>query len=144
MFLFGHLYLKLNIKRLSEVKMKIENLNIALTTEREEDAESLVQSITDVMVTAGDLSLFRKSYTHKRKKTLNKKWYDKDCQQLLKEVKSMKNVLNRNSTDACVRIRFYKKFKEYKRTVKLKKRNYKNKLTNLLNEAMDRDPQTAR
>ena len=68
MFLFGHLYLKLNIKRLSEVKMKIENLNIALTTEREEDAESLVQSITDVMVTAGDLSLFRKSYTHKRKK----------------------------------------------------------------------------
>ena len=129
----------------SEVKMKIENLNNALINGKVEDAEPLVQSITDVMVTAGNMSLFRKSYKHKRKKPkkVNKKWYDKDCQQLLREVKSMKNTLNRNSTNACVRIKFYKKFKEYKRIVKLKKRNYKNKLTNLLNEAMDKDPQTA-
>ena len=125
--------------------MKIENLNNALINGKVEDAEPLVQSITDVMVTAGNMSLFRKSYKRKRKKPkkVNKKWYDKDCQQLLREVKSMKNTLNRNSTNACVRIKFYKKFKEYKRIVKLKKRNYKNKLTNLLNEAMDKDPQTA-
>ena len=117
----------------SQVKMKIENLNNALINGKVEDAEPLVQSITNVMVTAGNMSLFRKSYKHKRKKhkKVNKKWYDKDCQQLLREVKSMKNTLNRNSTNACVRIKFYKKFKEYKRIVKLKKRNYKNKLTNL-------------
>ena len=41
---------------LSEVKMKIKNLNKALTTGKVEDAEPLVQSVTDVMVTAGNLS----------------------------------------------------------------------------------------
>ena len=114
---------------LPEVKMKIENLNNTLITGKVEDAEPLVQTITDVMVTAGNMSLhiFRKSYKHKRKKpkTVNKKKYDKDCQQLLRKVKSLKNTLNRNSTNACFRIKFYKKFKEYKRIVKLKKRNYK-------------------
>ena len=60
-----------------------------------------------------------------------------------KDVKTAKNAFNRNNTNASLRIQYYKKFKEYKRTVKLKKRNYKHKLTNLLNEAMDKDPQTA-
>ena len=125
--------------------MKIESLNKVLKTGKAEDAEPLVESITDVIVTAGNLSLFRKSYTNKRKrpKKVNKKWYDIDCQKLLRDVKSSKNALNRNITNASLRIQYYKKYKEYKRICKLKKRNYKNKLTNLLNEAMDRDPQTA-
>ena len=54
---------------LPEVKMKIENLNDSLITGKVEDAEPLVQTVTDVMVTAGNMSLFRKSYKHKRKKT---------------------------------------------------------------------------
>ena len=59
----------------SDVKMKIESLNKVLKTEKAEDAEPLVESIADVMVTAGNLSLLRKSYTNKRKrpKKVNKK-----------------------------------------------------------------------
>ena len=51
---------------------------------RAEDAESLVESITDVMVTAGNISLFRKSYANKKKKLKkeNIKWYDTDCYKL--------------------------------------------------------------
>ena len=97
------------------------------------------------MVTAGNISLFRKSYANKKKKLkkVNKKWYDTDCHKLLRDVTTAENAFNRNNTYASLRIHYYKKFKEYKRTVKLKKRNYKHKLTNLLNEAMDKDPQTA-
>ena len=74
----------------SDVKMKIESLNKLPKTGKAEDAEPLVESITDVMVTAGNLSLFRKSYTNKRKrpKKVNKKWYDIDCKKLLRDVKS--------------------------------------------------------
>ena len=129
----------------SEVKTKINSLNKTLHMCKAEDAESLVESITDVMVTAGNISLFRKSYANKKKKLkkVNKRWYDTDCHKLLRDVNSAKNAFNRNNTNASLRIQYYKKFKEYKRTVKLKKRNYKHKLTNLLNEAMDKDPQTA-
>ena len=97
------------------------------------------------MVSAGNLSLFRKTFKAKRKspRQINKKWYDKDCQKLLRDVKSAKNAFNRNSTDASFRIRYCKKIKEYKRITKLKKRRYKDKLTNILNDAMDKDPQTA-
>ena len=49
--------------------MKIENLNNNLLTGKVEDDEPLVQTVTDVLVTAGNMSLFRKSYKHKRKKT---------------------------------------------------------------------------
>ena len=78
----------------SEIKMKIESFNILLKTGKAEDAEPLVESITDVMVTAGNLSLFQISYTNKRKrpKKVNKKRYDIDCQKLLREVKSSKKL----------------------------------------------------
>ena len=63
-----------------------------LKTGKAEDAEPLVENITDVIVTAGNLSIFRKSYTNKwkRPKKVNKKWYDIDCQKLLRDVKSSK------------------------------------------------------
>ena len=40
-------------------------------------------------------------------------------------------------------MRYYSKFKEYKRLVKFKKRKYKENLTSVLNNAMENDPQTA-
>ena len=97
------------------------------------------------MVSAVTLSLFRKTFKAKRKnpRQINKKWHDKDCPKLLRDVTSAKYAFNRNSTDASFRIRYYKKFKEYKRSTKLKKRIYKDKLTNILNDAIDKDPQTA-
>ena len=54
----------------------------------------LIDNITDVIVLAGNKSLVRKSFKHAKKKIkkVSKKWYDKDCKCLLKELKSIKNV----------------------------------------------------
>ena len=97
------------------------------------------------MFSAGDVALLRKSFNSRKRKRYkhNKKWYDKDCHILLKELKSLKNAFNRNIRNNFLRIQFYKKFKEYKKLIKFKKRKYKENMINLLNDAMDKDPQTA-
>ena len=61
---------------------------------------------------------------------------------LLKELKSAKNAFNRNLNNNSVRTKYFGKFKEYKRLTKFKRRKYKENLTNMLNDAMDKDPQT--
>ena len=109
------------------------------------DIHRMLDRITDVMVSAGDVALLRKSFNSRKRKRYkqNKKWYDKDCHILLKELKSLKNAFNRNIRNNFLRIQFYKKFKEYKNLIKFKKRKYKENIINLLNDAMDKDPQTA-
>ena len=54
-----------------------------------------------------------------------------------------KNAFNRNLNDSSLRSKYFKKFKEYKRLTKFKRRKYKEHLTNMLNDAMDKDPQAA-
>ena len=81
-----------------------------------------------------------------KKKTprkINKKWYDKDSHILLREVKSAKNAFNRNFNDNSLRSKYFKKFKEYKRLTKFKRRKFKENLTNMLNDAMHKNPQAA-
>ena len=91
------------------------------------------------------MTLKRKSFRVKKEKPrkLNKKWYDRDCHILLKELKSAKNAFNRNLNNNSLRSKYYGKFKEYKRLTKFKRRKYKENLTNMLNGAMNKDPQTA-
>ena len=128
----------------NDVKAKISDI------EKEADLQdvsiqSLIDKLTDVMVFAGNKTLFRRSFKLKRKHVckVNKKWYDKDCRKLLRELKSAKNAFNRNVYDSTLRLRYYSKFKDYKKLVEFKKRRYKESLTITLNNAMDNDPQTA-
>ena len=128
-----------------DVKDKISDI------EKEADApdvsiQSLIDKLTDVMrVFAGNKTLFRRSFKLKRKHVckVNKKWYDKDCRKLLRELKSAKNAFNRNVYNSTLRLRYYSKYKDYKKLVKFKKRRYKESLTIMLNNAMENDPQTA-
>ena len=109
------------------------------------DAKSLIDSITDVMVLAGNKSLVRKSFkpTKRKIKKVNKKWYDKDCRTVLKELKSVKNSFNRNVSNNDLRISYYKKFKEYKKLIKYKRKKYRDNLTEMLSRTMENDPQAA-
>ena len=79
----------------------------------------------------------------KKPRKINKKRYDKDCHILLREVKSAKNAFNRNLNDNSLRSKYFKKFKEYKRLTKFKRRKFKENLTNMLNDAMHKNPQAA-
>ena len=62
---------------------------------------------------------------------------------MLREVKSAKNAFNRNLNDNSLRSKHFKKFKEYKRLTKFKRRKFKENLTNMLNDAMHKNPQAA-
>ena len=111
----------------------------------ERDFDQLIDAITDVIVSAGDKTLTRKTLNRKKKKThkLNKKWYDNDCHSALRELKSIKSTFNRDTTNGNLRIRYYRQYKEYKKFTKHKRRKCKEDLTNALNEAIENDPQKA-
>ena len=55
----------------------------------------------------------------------------------------MKNAFNRNVSNDNLRIRYYRKYKEYKKLVKYKRRKYRENLTYMLNETMEHNPQAA-
>ena len=127
-----------------EMRNKISDIE----NEAESDnanVQSLVNKLTDVMLLAGNKTLHRRSFKYKRKNIckVNKKWYDYDCRNVLRELKSAKNAFNRNVFNHVLRVRYYTKFKEYKRLVKYKKRKHKEALTNMLSNAMENDPHNA-
>ena len=125
----------------SEVKDRISNLENELESNSVE-VQSLVNKLTDVMILAADKSLRKRSFKPRKKFKNNRKWYDRDCKCLLREVKHAKNVFNRNVFNNALRINYYSKFRN-KKLVKYKKRKYNDYLTNMLSNAMDNDPQTA-
>ena len=62
-----------------------------ITGQNDYDVDSLIEAVTNVIVSAGDVTLPRKTFKLKKKKKahkLNKKWYDKDCHCLLRELKA--------------------------------------------------------
>ena len=128
----------------SIIQRKISYIN-AITESNITDVDILIDNISDVIVSAGDMTLLRKSVKAKKKRVrkVDKKWYDRDCHKVYKELKTLKNAFNRNTSNTSIRSQFYKKFKEYKRLTKYKRRKYKERLTSLLNDAMEKDPQAA-
>ena len=54
-----------------------------------------------------------------------------------------KNAFNRNLNDGSLRSKYFQKFNKYKKLTKIKGKKYKENLTNMLNDAMDKDPQAA-
>ena len=123
--------------KISDIEKEVQLQNVHV--------QSLIDKLTDVMIFAGNKTLLKRSLKVKRKHIckVNKKWYDKECRSVLREVKSAKNAFNRNTFNSTLRMQYYSKFKEYKRLVKYKKRKYKECLTNMLSSAMENDPQTA-
>ena len=76
------------------------------------DVNSLFEAVTDVIVSAGDMTLPRKTFKLKKKKktsqiTQKKKRYDKDCRSLLRDLKAAKNAFNRNTDNAYLRSIFF-------------------------------------
>ena len=126
------------------IKNKLDRLQMSIVNSNC-DVDELISDIADVIVSAGDMSLHKRTFKKKKKKThkLNKKWYDKDCHAMLKDVKSAKNAFNRDKTNSNLRIKYYKKYKDYKKLTKYKRRKFKENLANMLDEAMEKDPQKA-
>ena len=105
----------------SSGELKIDSFNMN-TGQGYYDVDSLIEAVTNVIVSAGDMTLPRKTFKlkkNKQKKTqkLNKKCYDKDCDCLLRELKAAKNAFNRNTDNVYLRSIFFffqKKIKNIK------------------------------
>lgn len=68
----------------ADIKTKLKEINKVLE-EGCINAQHIIDMITDVIVSAGNRSLVRKSFksTKNSIRKVNKKWYDMDCKTLL-------------------------------------------------------------
>ena len=99
----------------------------------------ITNEFTNIMTSVGEISLKRKRSFHTKKKKVNKKWFDTDCYELRKDIKSL-NALNRQPFNQHLRQKYFSRRKEYNKLIKQKKRSYKNILVNKLNDALNEEP----
>lgn len=100
-------------------------------------------TLSQVLLEAAKISLKRIPQRPKCRKTSannNKKWFDQDCRSIRREVKSLLNALNRRADDPSLTAKYYSKRKLYNRLVRKKKAQFKNKLVENLNSAIEKDP----
>ncbi|MES9993748.1 MAG: reverse transcriptase family protein [Candidatus Thiodiazotropha sp.] len=106
-----------------------------------EDIESMTTDVTDILISAAQ-SVLRQN-KHKNGNNLarrRKKWFDQDCFNLRKEVVKLgRKICKTNSTHE-QRLVFFKKRKELKKTVKLKKKIFKQNILDQLNDVSERNP----
>ena len=108
-----------------------------------DEVNDAVKSLNEIFHKAAQLSLTSKHRVKARKIRLkhnHKKWFDQDCNKLRREVKSLLNAINRYPLEKKLREKFFSKRKLYNKLLKRKKRVFKQKLVDALNEALDKDP----
>jgi exonuclease III len=103
-----------------------------------------INKLTNIYHQAAELSLTcRKCHTQrhvKKKRSPRKKWFDESCLKQRKEVRSLLNALNRNPFDRSIREKYFLANKKYNHFIRRKKREYKNSIVRVLNEAIEKDP----
>jgi hypothetical protein len=126
-------------KQIAEID---EQLNKSFTNERE--ISLLADTFKNVISSAANISLTRKTTKHKKKKRKrnNKKWFDTHCQKQRNELKSLLNAFNRQPYNKTLQAKLFNQKKIYKQIVKQKKSQYKRLLVEELNSALNKDPQT--
>ena len=107
-----------------------------------EDVSKLADDLVHTLVQAAKMSTKHRESKKKRRSKPNKKWFDRDCYIERKEVKSLLNAINRQPYNRDLQVKYFARRKAYNRTVKQKKKAYKQKLISNLNDALDKDPQT--
>ena len=107
-----------------------------------EGVNKLADDLVHTLVQAAKMSTKHRESKKKRRRKPNKKWFDRDCHIERKEVKSLLNAINRQPYNRDLQVKYFARRKTYNRTVKQKKKAYKQKLISNLNDALDKDPQT--
>ena len=106
-----------------------------------EGVNKLADDLVHTLVQAAKMSTKHRQSKKKRRRKPNKKWFDRDCHIERKEVKSLLNAINRQPYNRDLQVKYFARGKAYNRTVKQKKKAYKQKLISNLNDALDKDPQ---
>jgi len=104
-----------------------------LLNQKYTDVDTAVDDLSNILVSAGDLVLRKKSAKPPSSNNkFNKPWFDKSLHFLRKELGEKAKLLCRFPGDPHVRGSYYKKLKVYNKTRKQKKRAYKQEIINKL------------
>ena len=102
-----------------------------------DNCETLLKETEKIMIEAAKGSAKLKtgsSRPHKTKKVAPKKWFDTECYNTRKQLRSIQNAMRRDPTNPHIRGQFFVICKKYRRMMKTKRREYKDYLLNSLSE----------
>lgn len=99
-----------------------------------------VTSLSEALIKAADKTKIRKvGGKPKSKRRKNQKWFDKDCSALFRHIRKLAKKLHINPNQDTLKI-FHAKKKEYRKLLKRKKIEFKNKLLNEMDYLHSRNP----
>ena len=85
-----------------------------------EGVNKLADDLVHTLAQAAQMSTKYKEGKKKRRSKPNKKWFDRDCYILRKEVKSLLNAINRQPYNRDLQVKYFAHCKAYNQTVKQK------------------------
>ena len=116
----------------------VENLS-----QPEISINTLTEKITNILICAGIKTTPFRNNTKKRKKAkfhFRKRWFDKDCSIMQREVRSLGKRLQRDPRNYYLRQTFHRLRNEYNRTLKKKKSLFIQNVTNKLDSLHETNP----
>jgi exonuclease III len=106
------------------------------------DVNIAVNDVNDILHCAASIGGIRHKGTQwkRKRKKRNKKWYDKDCRGLYRDLKKLGHKLCLSPYDINLQRSYHTRKKEYKKLLRKKKQKYHANLINLLSEAEENNP----
>ena len=101
--------------------------------------ENMTNNVNDILLNSAKQALQQKKHM-KRSAKKKKKWFDRDCFSLRKEVIKLSRQLCRANATHETRILFFQKKKELRRLIKTKKKSFKQHILDQLNDISDSNP----
>ena len=120
----------------SSVDKKVKDI---LNSGSDMTVEDMTNNVNDILLNSAKQALQQKKHM-KRSSKKKKKWFDRDCFSLRKEVIKLSRQLCRANATHETRILFFQKKKELRRVIKTKKKSFKQHILDQLNDMSDSNP----
>ena len=98
--------------------------------------DDIVKEFTNIITP--DIKIKRKNKSIKKQQT--KKWYDYSCYEMSKKLKNVAKLFSKSPSNPHIRGSFCKTKKEYKKLIKMKKREWTNNMIAKLEDIETKDP----
>ena len=121
------------------VKDKIESFLKKEISPSADQVDEAAMSFENILISAANLCLHKKG-SIKSKKSKSKKWFDQELYCKRRTLNNSANKLFCQPFNRSVRCSYFKQYREYRKLVKYKKKNFKKKIIEQLDELETKDP----
>ncbi len=109
------------------------------------DVNQAVNDFSSILYKACEVAGIRKrgpgKAISKNKRARHKKWFDRDCTSMKKDLRFLARKKQQNPFDISIRMRFYSTYKKYRSLLWKKKNQFHSKIVDKMNECYERSPQ---